>query len=71
MTALSYHSSNLSLIALEGMRLPVQISLIVKYDESTEQMLKECFVSTVQVAVHYELIKNQENSVFLNVLIHL
>ena len=71
MTALSYHSSNLSLIALEGMRLPVQISLIVKYDESSEQMLKECFVSTVQVAVHYELIKNQENSVFLNVLIHL
>ena len=71
MTALSYHSSNLSLIALEGMRLPVQISLIVKYDESSEQMLKECFISTVQVAVHYELIKNQENSVFLNVLIHL
>ena len=71
MTALSYHSSNLSLIALEGMRLPVQTSLIVKYDESSEQMLKECFVSTVQVAVHYELIKNQENSVFLNVLIHL
>ena len=71
MTALSYHSSNLSLIALEGMRLPVQISLIVKYDESSEQMLKECFVSTVQVAVHYELIKNQENSVFLNILIHL
>ena len=71
MTALSYHSSNLSLIALEGMRLPVQTSLIVKYDESSEQMLKECFVSTAQVAVHYELIKNQENSVFLNVLIHL
>ena len=71
MTPLSYHSSNLSLIALEGMRLPVQTSLIVKYDESSEQMLKECFVSTVQVAVHYELITNQENSVFLNVLIHL